>query len=312
MNGRTRNRVFLIVFVAFLPAIGIFLFAKSHQRDAAIQEYGESLLRSVHVSAVEYERFIEEGRGILASLAEFPEVRQGGVQCSQRLATILPHLPQYTTLSLIGLDGYLICGSLSPSGSLYLGDRAYFRKAVTSSRFSVGSYAVGRITGKPTVGMAHPIVADGGLGVESVLAVALDLNVLGNAASRMNLHSGATFTVLDEEGRVMVRVPEGTGPEASDTVGAQAPEAFRELLGSPIRDNLARGTDLDGVDRMLAVRPLRGLGTGMNGYLVIGGDEEEAMATIEEAAQAELLFLLISAVAVMLLVGILMPKASEA
>ena len=312
MNNRIRNRVLLVAFIAFLPAVGIFMLARSQQGDAATRVFEESLLRSVHVSAVEYERFVEESRGILASLAEFPEVIQGGRQCSQRLATVLPHLPHYTTLSLIGLDGYLSCGSLSPSGDLYLGDRAYFRKAVTSSRFSVGSYAIGRITGKPTVGMAHPIMSEDGSGVESVLAVALDLNMLGNAASRLDLPSGATFTVLDEEGNVMVRVPEGTDPDATDAVGAQAPDAFREMLGGPVHGNLAWGTDLDGVERTLAVHPLRGIGTGVNGYLVIGGDEEEMVAMVREAARVELMFLLISVFVVVIMAWTLMPKASEA
>ena len=76
------------------------------------------------------------------------------------VSDMLEHTPQYTTLSLIGRDGYLACGSLTVNGDLFLGDRAYYLLATTHGRFSVGEYAIGRITGKPTVGVAFPI-ADG-------------------------------------------------------------------------------------------------------------------------------------------------------
>jgi len=96
-------------------------------------------------------------------LAEFPEIRDGAPgQCNRRLASVLNHTPQYTTLTLIGMDGYLACGSLTVDGGLYLGDRTYFTRANATSRFSVGDFAVGRITGKPTLGVAYPILEEAG------------------------------------------------------------------------------------------------------------------------------------------------------
>jgi len=291
---RTRSRILLVAVVAFLPAVALYLFSNFQHREWATREFESNLARLAHVSGVEYERYVEESRALLATLAAFPEVADGGPNCSRRLASILPALEQYTTLSLIGLDGYLSCGSLPADGQLYLGDREYFRKAVSNRRFSVGSYAIGRITGNPIVGMALPIVSEDALDVEAVLAVALNLNTLGNTASRMNLPSGATFTVLDGEGVVMVRVPEGLDPEGLDVVGAKTPAEYMALVSGMAAETVAMGTDLDGVERRLAVTSLRGIDTGADGYLVIGGDEAELAAQSDDLARGELVLLLIA------------------
>ncbi len=51
----------------------------------------------------------------------------------------------------------MACGSLTPENALYLGDRAYFVRATSRNLFSVGEFTLGRITGKPVVGMALPL-----------------------------------------------------------------------------------------------------------------------------------------------------------
>ena len=295
---QVKGRMLALALISFSPAVALFVFATLKQREAAIADYDRELLNFASVSAVEYSHWVEDSRDILESLAEFPEVSQGGGECSQRLAAVRTHLEQYTTASLIGLDGYLKCGGLAVGGSLYLGDRAYFRRTVSTNRFSVGDYAIGRITGKPTVGMAHPITGEDG-NVEAVLAVALDLDALGNAAMRMNLPNAATFTVIDPAGNVMVRVGEASVGEGADTVGSRANAEYLELITGADADETVVGSDLDGVQRRLAVRPLRGAASGTQGYIVAGGNDGEMMAQVNALAMTELTLLLLG----LLLVG---------
>jgi hypothetical protein len=304
MEVATRNqlRLIILVLLAFFPAILLYRYASTNLRTHEAQAHEQELLQIAQVNAVEYQRLLEESRHLLGALGEFPEIRDGErPECEHRLASVLRHNPEYTTLSLIGMDGYLACGSLTVDGGLYLGDRAYYRLATVNNRFSVGDYAIGRITGKPTVGVAYPIAAVDGGEAEMVLAAALDLSALGTNAQTMLLPEGTTFSVVDRGGNVLVRVPAGKHPLGYDTVGAKAPEGFLEAPSQPSRPYTSFATDLDGVDRVFAVAPLQGSGDLIAGFIAVGREEATLMAEVESVARRELQFLAIALVGVLIL-----------
>ena len=304
MDDATRNqlRLIVLVLIAFLPSILLYRYANDTLRMHEMRAHEAELLQLARVTAVEYEQLVVESRQLLGALAEFPEIREGrGQACNQRLASVLNHTPQYTTLSLIGVDGYLACGSLTVDGGLYLGDRTYYALATTTRQFSVGNYALGRITGKPTVGVAYPIPNPEGSDASNVLAASIDLSALGERARERNLPEGTTFTMLDRGSNVLVRLPAGRHPLGYDTVGAVAPETF---LSAPLglkEPFIETGTDLDGVDRLFAVAPFLGGNDRMAGFLVIGREEATLLANVDAVVRAEFRFLALTGIAVIIL-----------
>lgn len=294
MNDATRTqiRLFSLVIVAFLPAVVLFGLANRNLREHEREQQEDRLVQIATLAALEYERLIQDSHQLLAVLAEFPEIRIGSTaECGRRLASVLSHTPQFTTLSLIGADGYMTCGSLPVDGSLYLGDRAYYLLATTNGQFSVGEYALGRITGKPTVGVAYPLASEPQQRVQKVLAASLDLSNLGSYSRPKTLPPYVTFTVLDRNGRVLVRKPMGHAPIGDDSLGAQAPENFPQLPAEAGGPELMAGTDLDGVSRLFAIAPLHGGGLRPQGYVVVGKEEAMLLAEIESVARRELRFL---------------------
>lgn len=301
-STRTQTRLFILVILAFLPAVGLYLYARATLETHEVEQQEQELLQFAHVASVEYERYLDESEQLLGALAEFPDIGEGNEPaCSRRLASVRAHTPQYTTLSLIGMDGYLACGSLTPSEGLYLGDRAYYTQAVAVQRFSVGDYAVGRITGKPTVGVAYPIRTDDGTDVRAVLAASLDLSTLGARAREHWLPERGTFTILHHNRTVLVRVPEGNHPLGYDTVGAVAPESFPELSETVEVGAVVTGIDLDGVERRFAVVPLRSRSNRPEGYLLVGVPEAIVLDQAHAVARRELQFLGVAGVAVLIL-----------
>jgi len=294
-----KSRLLLLVVIAFLPALAIYLYANRELRQLQLELHEQDLLHQARLTQVEYERMIEDSRAVLGSLAQFEEIRTG-VQpaCSRVLAEVLLHAPHYTTLTVIGQDGNLACGSIPVDAALYLGDRAYFVNATTFSRFSVGNFAVGRITGKAVLGMAFPIVQ--GTQSGGVLATAVDLDHLARHVSESHLPPGATFTILDRNEKVMVRVPSPRDPTGADSIGALAPDGFP---GVPDRFDpyVLEGTGLDGFPRLFAVVALRGGGPRPEGYLVIGRDRTTLMTEVDEVVQGELHFLAATAVVLLIL-----------
>lgn len=294
MDDATRSQIRLLVLVilAFLPALALYGFARASIRQYERQRQEDQLVRVAELATLEYERLIDDSRQLLAALAEFPEIRAGtGSVCNRRLAEVLRHTPHLTTLSVIGSSGYMTCGSLPVDGELFLGDRAYYLLATTRGQFSVGEYALGRITGRPTVGVAYPI-AEGTLrNVENVLAASLDLSDLGRYTLPRALPEYVTFSVLDRTGNVLVRSPAGRNPLGHDSVGGRAPESFPELPERTAAPVLLAGTDLDGVARLFAVSALSGGSGPARGHVVVGKEVVMLLGEIDAAVQRRLRFL---------------------
>lgn len=296
-------RLLVLVFVAFIPAMGIFWYASRQLQNLQMEAKEQELASRAEVVATEYRSMIRQSQAFLASLAEFSQIRSLRFPtCTEQLARILPHTPHFTTISVIGLDGYLACGSLTPETDLYLGDRDYFVRASSRKAFAVGEFAMGRITGKSVVGVAHPIVE--GDYVRAVLAASLDLDALGRRREEHTLPAGYTFTVLDRNRRVLVRLPRGGGFTMADSVGAIANEGFP---GPPEGSGavVVPGTDLDGMERLFAVAQLRGSARGAEGYVAFGRSRMNLLEEVNEVVGRQLRFLALGGALLLLLAWVL-------
>ncbi len=304
--ARPRNlqaRVYLLVILAFLPALGLYWYANGELRRLQVASFERDLIRSAELTAAEYGTLLKESEALLGALAEVPQIR-GAEQpaCNEILSRVLPRTPHYTTISVIGNDGYLVCGSLPVGSGLYLGDRSYYQRSVEGGRFAVGVYQLGRITGKPTVGIALPMNGVAG-SVERVLAASIDLTNLGQGAAKVDLPQDATFTVLDQAGRVLVRRPSGFAAAGADTVGATRVEGFP---GMPEGHEpfIVAGTDLDGFERVFAVAALWGERGRPEGYLAVGRHRAGMETEVDHIVTAQLRYLALAALVVLVLAWI--------
>lgn len=304
VSSRTLQlRLLILVFVAFIPALGFFWYVNGELRTLQLEAKEQELARRAQEIATEYRLLLDESRRYLATLAEFPEIRDGrSSTCSDYLQRAIVHMEEYTTLSLIGMDGYLACGAVTPEGELYLGDRAYFTRASSMGSFAVGNFAIGRMTGLPVLGLAQPIFE--GDEMAWVLAGSLDLRILGNRVAQNPLPEGYTFTVLDREKRVMVRLPATGSFTLADSVGALAELGF-PALPEGSSTVLESGTDLDGIVRMFAVAPLRATGGDTQGYLAFGRTQVTLMEEVDAIVDFELRFLAVGALVLLALAWVL-------
>lgn len=298
-----QTRLLILVFLAFLPAMGIFWYANHEVRELQLQAKEQELVLRAQVTAAQFRNMVTENSILLAALAEFPEVRAGHPPaCTDYLGRVLAQAEPLTTISLIGMDGYLACGAVTPENALYLGDRAYFVRATTRQTFSLGEFTLGRITGKPVVGLARPIMDEDR--VTSVLAASMDLDILGKRAWDGPIPRDYTFTVLDKNGRVLVRLPREGDFTLADSVGSFAGEGFPGAPedSSPV---VTMGTDLDGMERFFAVVALRGPVGGSEGYLAIGRTEVTLLAEVDRMVSLQLRFLAVGGAALLFLAWIL-------
>jgi hypothetical protein len=292
-------RLLVLVFIAFIPALGLFWYANRGLRELQMEAKRADLSMRAQEIATDYHRLIDEGEAFLGALSEFEEVRTARpTECNERLASVLSHLEHFTTISVIGPDGYMACGSLTPESALYLGDRAYYVRATSTNRFSVGEFALGRITGLPVVGLAHPLFD--GTSVWGVLAGSMNLNNLADHLRGGTLPEGFTLSILDRTGRVLVRLPRDGDFTLADSVGAMAGPDFPAAPEDGASD-LVLGQDLDGIERLFAVAPLQGPRGGMEGYVALGRTQATLMAEVDRMVSMELRFLAMGGVVLLAL-----------
>lgn len=297
-----QTRLFVLVSLAFLPTLGLYWYANRSLASAHRMHPEAELLHQADRIGLLYARILGESETLLAALAQMAEFRSPRQpECDEALSSIMGHLTHYTGIQLIEPDGFVACGSLGIDEDLYVGDRYYHRAALGNRQFAIGNFIVGRVTGKPVVGLGYPIESLDAPAATAVLTLYLDLDELANRAYELGMPRTATFTVVDREGRVVVRVPSRQSAAGADTVGATVPGSFPVPSGTFPDAYLARGVDLDGVERLFALRPLRAGVSQAYGHAYFGVDEDVLSDATGNAALRQLQILALGGVFMLVL-----------
>jgi len=201
--------------------------------------------------------YIEEGRQLLRVLSQLPQVRSKDFKaCSLLFSEILKENPQYLNIGILGENGYLLASALPFEKPIYAGDRPYFQRAIRTRKFTIGEYQVGRVTGRPGINLAYPII-DGGR-VKGVIYIILDLNWLAQINSLAYLHEDSVISLIDRNGVILARFP-----DKEKWTGKYLSEEFlkRSILSSE------EGTvDIVGTDGVKRLYVFTSLGSGENQF----------------------------------------------
>jgi signal transduction histidine kinase len=249
--GGLQARLVLLVLLAVMPALGLALYSDFEERRLRRAQVQEEALRLARLLSADHERLIEAARQLLVALARLPVVRGGNqAACSDLLTDLLKQYPSYANFGVIGPDGNTRCTGL-PGGTPYVGDRAYFRRALDTRDFAIGDYQIGRLTGKATINFGHPVL-DGAGEVQAVVFSALDLAWLGQLAAQAELPLGSQVTVIDRNGTVLARYP-----DAARWLGKPMPESpiARTILAQRGPGTLEAAGE-DGIPRLFSFAPL--------------------------------------------------------
>ena len=274
----------LALLIVFVPAgailVGVGLTERSHRIEVVYAQSRQLLTAFV----AQQDALFDSARQNLVVLAQDP-VAMGDDQeaCGLAMARIRIEAPSYANIGVIGADGTVICSALPLTGQVSVADRDWFKEAVATKRFAVGSYQIGRITGRRTVNAAYPALDASG-NVLRVAFVALDLDWLNELAADIRLPDGMAFLEVDRDGTVVTRYPEPeryVGMDASATALAQAMRGATQ--------DAVRATGLDGKRRTFQFAPV-GEAYDARLYAAVGIDEERALADIDRTFSFAFLF----------------------
>jgi signal transduction histidine kinase len=278
--AKLRVRLLALVLLAVLPALGLAFYTAFSQRRAAEREAISSAQRIVRRAAAAQKQHLESSRHLLLTLSQLREVRpERAAEAESLFQSLLQVHPVYANLGAIDAEGYLFASAVPPTNRLYLGDRPYFQSARDTAKMAIGEYQVGRITGKVTLNMAHPIRGRDADRFYGVVFVALDLNWLNQMAAREELPDGSTLTLIDRNATVLMRY--ATAPSDRDWVGLSLKDNPRvmALLKSGV-EAVGESAGLDGVRRLYATTPLSRTGGITDAHVIVGIPVHAAYAAV--------------------------------
>jgi HD-GYP domain-containing protein (c-di-GMP phosphodiesterase class II)/HAMP domain-containing protein len=210
-----------------IPALGLILYSglerRSHERADALKE----AFRIAHMASEEHKHLIENGRQILFTLSHIPEVQKlDSAKCERIFSNLLKKSTGYTAFAIARPDGKVIVSAPAAKGAVNFSDRAWFKRTLKSREFVIGEYLIGRISDKPTIILAYPVIGEEG-SLKGILAIGLDLEWLNTLISKSSFPGGATLSVIDSEGTILLRYP-----DKEKLAGKSMPEApvFKEIL----------------------------------------------------------------------------------
>ncbi|NMF88214.1 EAL domain-containing protein [Aromatoleum petrolei] len=251
--ARMHVRLLLLVVLAALPSLGIIANADLVQRQEALAASGRLALLSAEQLAMRYQDMIRHAHEVLNGVARAPEVRtfRNESECHDWLARVATLNPLYGDLFVAAPDGKLVCRSQPFATAINIADRSYFRRAVASRAFAVGDYSFSRVTGKPVVVFALPVLDERGV-VVAVVGLGAPPVAFERMLRKTSLPGNSVITVVDSEGIILARWPDPDG-----IAGNAIPELAE--FKTAIRDANALTVEsvwLDGVTRTTAIVPI--------------------------------------------------------
>jgi len=259
-----RTRLILLLVLAILPIAGLNFYLIQRHSTQIRQQAGGELMNVVNLLADRQNQDLTIAKNTLITIAQTEEIySKGAANCQKTLSNILSTLPSFSNLGFADRHGDVYCSAIQPSGNINIADRGYFQEAIARQDFAFSEFQIGKITGKPGMAIGYPVMQ--GNQISGVAFVALNLNEIPQAYSRLNFPPGSTITITDPQGIVLARLPEG-----EKWIGKPAPEnSMVNFAISSTQSGIAEVPGVDGIKRLYAYTLIQNNGQPI-AYLFVG------------------------------------------
>lgn len=259
-NLSARARIALLVVASALPILALSVYVGVVQRDAAERSERQELQLIAELTAKRPELIIESVHQSLYAVAgQIEDLLSDRAKCHQYFRRLLPEAGGlYRAMGVALPNGDVFCSSVVRHGneSINIRDRSHFRMAVTSGRFSVGDYLVGRVTGQHGINFAYPVKdAQGNLLAVLFAGLNIDTFIEQGESRREGLQRtlGRVVTIVDRNNIVLAQYP-GSGAR----VGEKYPNPRVVEAMSVPGSRLFTTIDSTGISRLYVVENVGG------------------------------------------------------
>ncbi len=218
VNTLLRRKMLLatVIFAAVTPilASALFITYRSFQQaklDAV--DRAKSLLSHI---AEKQDELVAQTMQSLRILTLLPEVRGGGDRCSRFMSAFISINPVYDNAGLVDAGGAIKCSGLPLKKGVSVADREWFQLVAKTRAPQIGGLQFGKISGKPGIIAAMPIVGSDGE-LRSILYLAISVHWLEDVFAEYSLPEKSQITAIDAHGLVLFQHPLKVDNEANLT-----------------------------------------------------------------------------------------------
>jgi hypothetical protein len=248
-----RSRVILLILTAMIPAFALIVDSAGKYRELTVAQVKQNVLVAAHAIASEQDRVLENAHEFLVTVSRVPQIREKDrAACHKILAGLLE--PRYADLALADTRGARLCTALAEGVSLVNSRGWDHSRSIETYDFAVGDIRRHSSSRKILLDVSYPVLDRPGV-VRAVVSAALDLSWINRVAVDTHLRPGASFTMINGKGDVLLRYPEGR-----DWVGKTVfPEAAAPSTFASSREITIETKGPDGISRLFAFSPLKNL-----------------------------------------------------
>ncbi|TCU40841.1 MULTISPECIES: sensor histidine kinase [Rhizobium] len=275
-----RLKLVAVAVAALAPVVAMLVYNELETRLQRNEEIRGNAAQAARLAASEVERIIEGLHGLLVAVASMPAIQDlDAAACDRALRSVASSVSNIRTIFVTDLSGHPVCGSVEPPSGVRFADRDYFRQALASGRFVVGTYTDSRMSKGAVLPVAMPLMK-GGI-AQRVLVTGLRLEWLQDRIAERGVEGGNAITIADSNGTILAHVP-----NPGRFVGTAIPAAFRHLIyaGFP---GIIEVKGQDGIVRILGYRPIELPNNPL--YIDASISKEEAFAPINRATEVNAL-----------------------
>ncbi|MFU2208938.1 PAS domain S-box protein [Solidesulfovibrio sp. C21] len=248
MPDSVKFNLVLVVLAGLLPVVAAMASSVLERWKHEINDIELTSLRMVAYYAEQQEEETRRIITILDNLAGTLPVRtMDPVACDALFRNFLAANPGYANFALTDPQGNAVASAL-PFTKQNLMDRKEVKEALSTGKFSVGEFAVGKVSGMDILPFALP-VRDGGGEVRGVLLATLRLQDFKPFFERARLPQDSFVGLVDANGRRLFRFP----AKDSDPIGQYTDPAVWRSIQSVGQEGVFTGHGSDGPERIYAI-----------------------------------------------------------
>ncbi|MBG6075736.1 PAS domain S-box protein [Polaromonas sp. CG_9.11] len=285
-----RTRLVMLVLAAIVPLFGLAIIGAVLTSGKAVSQARQNLEFSASLVAANQERVAASARQMLTAIATMPVVQEGrDADCQKYLQLLNLQALGYANLGIAGIDGHIRCLALGGRPDEFAGDRPYFQEAIARKGFVASGFLKGRVSEKPVVVFAQPVLNPQG-NISAVAFATISLTELSTSLAEAPLPNGTHFVVTDRQGIVLA-----ANLENPVAIGQTLPDpALQAAVKAGVAGGL-EGGDANGAQQIYAFRP-SGKSADSPFFVAVSADKNEVLAPARQ--RLALVYLALTLVAI--------------
>ena len=247
-----RARMLLLALLALVPALLYTVSLIVEQRRMATAAAEAQALRLARLVEARYESLTEGAAQVLETLAQLPIVAEArNPACSQLLAERLAGYQSYVNLSVISMEGEVLCSARPDPAPLDKISLEHFQKVLRLSGFATGRYRYSARFKSGVTDFAYRL-RFGDDEPHAFVHAVIDTQWVTRLAREAALPERSMLNLFDESGLMLARVPDPEG-----IVGQATPNAAAVRAAVATRaEGTIEGMGLDGIPRLYGYVPI--------------------------------------------------------